>query len=89
MSKTQLKVLWVGIGIFVLMGLFPPRKSVMYITPIGAGFEEWKKPARYGFILTMSTQNIALNNLFIQWAIVAVVTGGLIYTLKDKKKDRI
>ena len=24
MNKTQLKVLWVGIGIFVLMGLFPP-----------------------------------------------------------------
>jgi len=24
MNKIQLKVLWVGIGIFVLMGLFPP-----------------------------------------------------------------
>jgi hypothetical protein len=24
MNKTQLKFLWVGIGIFVLMGLFPP-----------------------------------------------------------------
>lgn len=24
MNKTQLKVLWVGIGIFVLMALFPP-----------------------------------------------------------------
>jgi len=24
MNKTQLKVLWVGIGIIVLMGLFPP-----------------------------------------------------------------
>ncbi len=24
MNKTQLKALWVGIGIFVLMGLFPP-----------------------------------------------------------------
>ncbi len=24
MNKTQLKVLWIGIGILVVMGLFPP-----------------------------------------------------------------
>jgi len=66
MTKTQLKVLWIGIAIFVLMGLFPPTGS-SYFPP-------------YDFILTGANVDVCL--LCIQWAIVAVVTGGLIYILK-------
>ena len=82
MSKTQLKVLWVGIGVLVLMGLFPPDEYQRNVIPSGLGGDE---PSRYSFILTV--RDVAFCELFIQWVIVAVVTGGLIYTLKDKKKD--
>jgi len=76
MSKTQLVVLWVGIGIIVLVHFFPPGE-----------YSVWGNGVEYKFIL--NSPNISISRLFIQWAIVAVVTGGLIYTLKDKKKDRI
>jgi len=71
MSKTQLIILWIGIVIFVLMGLFPPKE---YNTPIGSNADG------YGFILTVD--NITFSRLFVQWAIVAIITGGLIYSLK-------
>ena len=63
MSKTQLIVLWLGIGIVVLMGLFPPGT-------LGG----------YGFIL--EARSVSLGRLIIEWAIVVLITGGLIYTLK-------
>jgi hypothetical protein len=71
MGKSRLKILWIGIIIFVLMGLFPPKESH---TPAGSYADG------YGFIFTVD--NIDFNRLFVQWAIVAVVTGGLIYSLK-------
>ena len=71
MSRAQLKILWVGIIIFVLMGLFPPKE---FNTPEGSHADG------YGFIFT--ADNIDFSRLFVQWAIVAVVTGGLIYSIK-------
>lgn len=65
MTKTQLKVLWVGIGIFVLIGLFPPTGSA-----------QWP----YDFLLLGA--DVDVSHLCIHWAIVAVVTFGLIYTRK-------
>ena len=76
MTKTQLKVLWIGIAIFVLMGLFPPKETH---DPAGSYADG------YGFIFTVD--DIAFSRLFVQWVIVTVVTTGLIYTLKYKKKD--
>jgi len=62
MSKTQLKVLWAGIGIFVLMGLFPPTTR--------------------GYHFVLNRFDISFSRLCIQWAIVAAVTTGFIYSLK-------
>ena len=53
------------------MGLFPPKES---LTPVGSYAEG------YGFIFTVD--NIAFSRLFVQWAIVAIIIGGLIYSLK-------
>lgn len=60
MNKKQKIVLWLGIAVFVLMGLYPP-----------ADFD-----------------GAALDppQLLIQWAMVVVVAGGLLVTLKDKPK---
>ena len=71
MSKTQLKILWIGIAIIVLMGIFPPKE---YNTPIGSYANG------YDFILTVD--NIAFSRLFVQWLIVVAISGGLIYSLK-------
>lgn len=71
MSKTQLIILWIGIAIFVLMGLFPPAES---LSPVGSYANG------YGFIFTVD--NIAFSRLFVQWVIVAIITGGLIYSFK-------
>jgi len=63
MNRTQLKVLWVGIGIFVLMGLFPPS-------------------TRGGYHFILDKSNVSISRLCIQWAIVTVITGGFICSLK-------
>jgi len=55
--------LWIGIGILVLMGLFPP----------GARGE-------YNFIL--EARSVSLSRLIIEWAIIVMLTGGLICSLK-------
>lgn len=71
MSKKQLRVLWMGIVLFVLMGFFPPEAQY---------FRGERCAVEYEFILT--APNIAFGVLLVQWAIAAAVTGGLIYTLK-------
>jgi hypothetical protein len=63
MSKTQLIVLWAGIGILVLMGLFPPG-------------------TRGGYDFILQASSVSLGRLCIEWVIVVLITGGLIYTLK-------
>lgn len=78
MNKKQTTVLWVGILIFVLIGLFPPLKS-----------RSPKPISRTNMpqIITVfdSDSKVDVNQLFVYWSIIVVLTGGLIYTLKDKK----
>ena len=71
MSKKQLKVLWMGIALFVLMGLFPPEVQYFRGERCAVGYE---------FILT--APNIAFGVLLVQWVLVVAVIGGLIYSLK-------
>ena len=83
MNRTQLIILWIGIAIFVLMGLFPPRShSRRIIQQIqGISGDDSPEPPRGGFILS-DRRAIDWEMLSIGWAIVAVITGGLIYSLK-------
>ena len=84
MNKKQKICLWIWIIVIVLMGLFPPWHT--QIPQRGT-----QKPFGYAFISAppevelgvYSTLNIPL--LMVQWFLVSVVTGGLIYTFKDKK----
>ena len=89
MNEKQLIVMWVGIIIIVLMGLFPPWLTVFAdASRISLG---------YGFILIPPLPNayryqfasIDFTRLLTQWTIVAAITAGLIITFKDKKtKDK-
>lgn len=73
MSKKQKIILWVGIAVIVLMGLFPPRISAY-------GFRG------YGFLLSNTSdygsEKIDFIRLAIQWVIIAIPTIGGIYTTK-------
>ncbi len=82
MNRKQIIILWVGIAIFVLMGLFPPwvvyEQGHLYFL---------HKLTLFSPIRTNNGSRIDVPRLCVQWAMVAVVTSGLLITLKDKKKD--
>jgi len=75
MNKKQKNVLWIGIAIIVLIGIFPP----------GLGWQQTiNNPLT---IFEVRGEFISYGKLLIQWAIVAVITGGLIYAFKDKQPE--
>ena len=77
MNRKQKIVLWVGIVIIVLMGLFPPVRYKRYST----------YRVRYEFLLV--TQNtVVVTNLLVQWVVVSIIGSGLIYTFRDKRKQK-
>jgi hypothetical protein len=96
MNRKQIICLWIGIGVIVLMGLFPP-----WFFAVDAYGAKMKKNKGYIFILTPPPHEFELTNrpvsvmssidfsrLCLQGAMVAVVTSGLIVTFKgEKPKD--
>ena len=89
MNRKQMVVLWVGLSIFLLIGIFPPW---LYTSVWGEGIHP-EKDAGYYFILIppkpeKSLMGIKLDvqRLCVQWIIVSVATGGFILTFRGKKK---
>jgi len=96
MNRKQTMVMWIGIIAFVLMGLYPP-----WIVEGGMAKITLHFGPQYSYILTppkgpdtigkikdaskMFTPRIDIAILAVQWAIVAVITGGLIVTLRNKE----
>jgi hypothetical protein len=85
MNRKQIICLWIGIIIIVLMGIFPPWSAYKgdgecYLLHKFILFQPAEKniPAR-----------IDTGHLFVQWIMVAVVTGGLIFTFRDKKEKKL
>jgi len=78
MNKKQLTVLWIGIVVFVLIALTTQTMFTTLVTPRGphsASEDLYVPKVDYGPLVgrLMST---------------VIVTGGLIYTLKDKKDEK-
>lgn len=69
MNPKQRKHLWIGITVFVLMGLFPP----CYISRTG----EQSYTFLFQPLLADTNWAIDTHRLYVQWIMVAVVTGGL------------
>lgn len=69
MNKKQTIVMWLGIVVTVLIVLFPPNYHHDYSISL----------------LELSTNEIYFVPLFLLIFCVALVTAGLIYTLRDKK----
>lgn len=79
MNKKQLVVLWIGIIIFALVSLDPPRKS--HPRPI-------RRTNDAPIVEIIVTGGVDGAKLLSRWSIIIVLTGGLIYTLKDKKEEK-
>ena len=65
--------MWIGMTIFILMGLFPPQRDY------------WGKLC-YDFLLFTDPSDLALTHLTIQWIIVSALTIGAIYSIKESKE---
>lgn len=85
MNKRQLVTLWIGIGLFVLMGIFPPWLRTGFKTIFGAG--RYTAAAGYApiFLPPAYALSVDASRLFLQWGIVALVTGGFIVTFRKPK----
>ena len=91
MNWKQKICLWIGIGIFVLMGMFPPLITGHYQPDAywSADMSLWERRFNsfgYERFWMLKEPEIGFSKLLIQWSIVVVITGGLIVTLKDKKE---
>ncbi len=88
MNKNPKIVLCIGIIIFVLIGLFPP-----WIAPNPTILHGSSQVGYHFFFyttikgITNTTFRINYPLLLIQWMMIAVVTGGVIVLLKDKKTN--
>jgi hypothetical protein len=88
----QLKVIYLGLAIAVVMGLFPPWNHT-FISPKG-GYGQAEKAAGYHLIFyppppeydaPMYGVRIDFARLLIQWTIVSLIAGGLVLFLRDGK----
>ncbi len=83
MNCKQKICLWLGICLIVLIGLFPPWvRGGTLLTPNDAGYHFIFTPPK---VRSMECSRIDISRLFVQWVMVASITGGLVTTLKDKK----
>ncbi|MFA5292052.1 MAG: hypothetical protein WC496_03365 [Phycisphaerae bacterium] len=94
--KNKKLILWAGVLIFCLMGLFPPFSFSGDLE--GMQYRIAKAnllPPMYGFLLSPPTisasngltlsANIDFSVLIIQWLILSVITVALLYTRNNKK----
>jgi len=87
MNRKQKICLWVGIALIVVMGLFPPWVCEYYRD----GAKSFViRPGPYSLIVSPPEYGkfVDLYRLGIQYLVVAVVTAGLIITLRDKKAPK-
>jgi hypothetical protein len=94
MNRKQTIILWVGLAIFLLMGIFPP-----WLMTCSSGEKYGEEDAGYHCILSspisfseclgyLEGSKLDLRRLYTQWIIVVVATGGLIYTFRDKQNKK-
>lgn len=84
MNRKQKFCLWIGIAVIVLMGIFPPVQRTTRTFEIYGNGETYETIG-YGFILATGGGIVVFSNLLVQWIVVSIITGGLIYAFRDKK----
>jgi hypothetical protein len=100
MNGLQKAVLGIGVAAIALMGIFPPWSFTYDQHRGGGNFAHSTKPAGYAPIYEppkspaydrnesyFYTVSIDVPRLLIQWAIAAVITGGLILIFRSNTGD--
>ena len=92
LKRKEIIILWTGVFIIVVMCLFPPRiygrKMVGYAFLFSDTISVFDQKSFDGSNMYKTVNaNIDLVHLIIQCVIVALITGALFYTLKDKKSE--
>ena len=92
MNKMQKIVFLIGILVFVLMGLYPPWiyriDSLNIHQDTDFGYHFITNAPRKSAPPYAGSSIINIRRLCVQWSLVAVVTCGLVVTLKDIKKEK-
>jgi len=89
MNFKQKIVLWIGIAIIVGMGLFPPWKVETGKERIFSGKKytpSFIVSSGYHFLFNPPSRakGIDVGRLFVQIGLVAIITGGVILTIKKE-----
>lgn len=96
LNKKQEKYIWIGLIIFILMGLFPPWIH-LYVLGLTRMYD-YDPPVMgeaiytcigYGFILTPPADSLCvdLTRLIPQWLILAVITAWVVYLRRNKPPE--
>jgi hypothetical protein len=90
MNKRQLLVARIAVGLIVLIGLVPPWTQSFQIRGISqireaAGYAPIFAPPKPRFRDEDYVVEMNIARLFLQWILVAVAGGTLIWTLKTEK----
>ena len=87
MNSRQRMVLWIGLLVIVVMGVYPPWAFRYGEIWLGRRYALITKPPSYGsFSGPLAT--LDANQLGIQWAAVVMIGAGLMYIWRDHKKLR-
>ena len=81
MNNKQSTVLWIGIAVFVLVALTTQTNFSTWHSDHGRGPAPRYPTGQY-------VSDVNYGPLFGRLISVVVVTGGLVYTLKDKKDEK-
>lgn len=84
MNKKQLTVLWIGIAVFVLVALTTQTNFSTWHSDHGRGPAPRYPTGPTGRYVSVVNYGPLVGRLMS----TVVVTGGLIYTLKDKKDEK-
>lgn len=90
MNMKQKKVIWIGLIIFILMGLFPPWVSHYERFASQTGTTLYKADS-YGFILFPPSYSawVDLSRLIPQWLMLSVLTAWIVYLKRDQKPEKV
>ena len=79
MNNRQLIVMWIGIALFSLIGVYPPRHY-------GEQFR-WKYPIFVQRLGSYEGTRVAIGATAIELLVIAAVTGGLMLTFKQRDEE--
>lgn len=101
--RKQLVILWVGVILNTLVGLFPPWVYTWQHPGSQGGEARAERPAGHGFILTPPSRvsahgrqneptaydgvGLDTERLVVEWTVITMIVGGLLWTLRVRRLE--